>query len=372
MDDNSPVGCLLSLFYYKLKWALICILLFIVSVFLVFLFRKEPPPLPPIDKSPENVSKEVKKFLTNYKDQLLETKATIEMFKIPYPIHFYDRHLYVMINGFDYNVEKDYNQLYNFLTVNHQPKYGIYFEIRDYPDLTLYRGIDSLDFRLASYLCYSELPINELQNYKYGIKVFSKDEIPNVENSYFWEMEDNWYIYEPKDKPFIDDNFVNVATYFAQIYDTLDIIKNELIRVNLRSFDSIAFKNHFIFINHFQRNDKIHLFERAKKEYNINAPNDSLVVLSDIPTCLWRYEYDDYKKYLYHKTTLLDSLFDKKMAPFNIIYCKNFIIFNTQVSDIQFIYSELSQQSIEQSIDKKIYKLRDNWYYTCEKKQWAF
>lgn len=231
-------------------------------------------------------------------------------------------------------------------------------------DLYLFYDFDNFDNRYLSALCYSELSFDQLKNRSFGMDVYPHDSVPKKKDSFFWEIEDNWYIYQPKKIYFNDSTYhirptyqwamTNKEKFFNQTYDTLTLIKDEFKRIFSNDTDKVI-------VNAFIRN-----VWRLSYFYENVFDGDYYIFLDNMNQGLWRVATSKGQWLLYTKTRLLDSLYAdvNDRYPFEFFYNSNYLKVNvTNNYYLKYVYSEQPQVFLEQVFDSKLHRLKDNWYY---------
>ena len=295
-------------------------------------------PLYYAEKIPDTVRVEAHRFLEKYGYNLTKVIEAIKLCNIQTPIEFSDRgRMWCGIEAIhDDGVLEDVTSKYsNLFNVIYERTNG-FFDIYSDSILTRFSCSGGIGGNwLITSICYSECSFDDLKKYRYQTTVYTKDEIPDTLGAYFWEIEKNWYVFEPK---FISRNFKyptmkeqyqwavdNKFKYFYSIYDTLSIFVEELNRIDFEA-DSI----------------RIEEFE----QWRVNKPAEKIYFLSK-------------------KTHLLDSLsVNNHKNIYYFYYTKKYIEVNLWFnSDLYYYYSELPQDSLQQFFSKKLHKIIDKWYY---------
>lgn len=231
-------------------------------------------------------------------------------------------------------------------------------------DLYLFYDFDNFDNRYLSALCYSELSFDQLKNRSFGMDVYPHDSVPKKKDSFFWEIEDNWYIYQPKKIYFNDSTYhirptyqwamTNKEKFFYQTYDTLTLIKDEFKRIFSNDTDKVI-------VNAFIRN-----VWRLSYFYENVFDGDYYIFLDNMNQGLWRVATSKGQWLLYTKTRLLDSLYAdvNDRYPFEFFYNSNYLKVNvTNNHYLIYVHSEQPQEFLEHIFEKRLYRLKDNWYY---------
>lgn len=301
-------------------------------------------PLPPLEKEPDTVRKAAKAYLQKNRYCLMKVIETIKSYNFDTPILYanrgrMDNNIWkIYPDGYREELYDKYKKLYESLrkTLSYgEDKLSLCEIYSDSVITRFYRpGHGIVDRGLIDSFCYSECSFEELRNYRYNTKVYSKEEIPDTQDAYFWEIEKNWYVFEHKlyyEKDSISGitNSVewandNKESFFDRMSDTLDLIVKEFRRLHLE--------------------DKSYLEEFDG---------------------LWQIKNDGRGYFLYQKTKLLDSLLaDVHYYLFSFDYNYKFIRVNLWSNRLlKYYYTELPQDSLECLIKKKVFKLKENWYY---------
>lgn len=285
-----------------------------------------------------------KRFLNENKERLTKAIEQIQTYNFKHPIRYgnYGRNggysLYGIYDGHIKRLNDQYHELLDFLIQD----FDIYLSHIDfYSDSVLIcfnssSGILDGIIRTVS-ICYSESSFDELRKYRYGLTVYSQEEIPNTTRSYLWQIEDNWFVLVPKYTTEVTNYGVhygykwsvdNKETYFNRIYDTLQIIVDELKHAN--------------FVE-----DSLRIVE-YKGFWHVGS------------------YYGGVDYYLGTKTNVLDSLLAD--IPYRLyyefFYTKNYIRIKFHNNDyLIYYYSDIPQDNLEHILNKKVFKLKDNWYY---------
>lgn len=320
---------------------LIC--LHLVICFLIIGSCYNPKPLPSINTTPDTLRRVALDFLSRNRIELMAAIDTIKSLSFKYPVCFFDNNkngyrLYSIVDGFYYNISDSCMYINNWLIHNFEDKQShIAFESDTV--LFLFSNLDYVDERLFPYLCYSECSYNELCRHKYAKNVYSKNVIPDFKGSFFWEIDDNWYVYVPKFLKFssvpsdIKDTYRwaidNKQSFFYKEEDTLNTIVKKL--------QQLFFQEDSLYLVEMEG-----LFQVESRKKNIKQ----------------RY-------FLHTRNTFLDSLFSNAPAcPFVIYYYQNYIKFELRRNfHLHYIYSELHQKDLEQLLKMRVHLIEDNWYY---------
>lgn len=300
-------------------------------------------PLPPLEKEPDAVREAAKAYLQKNRDCLMKIIETIKYYNFEMPI------LYANHGRSGHDIWKIYPDGYREgLYDNYKTLFESLLKILSYGEDKLslceiysdsvitrfYRpGHGIVDRWLIDSFCYSECSFEELRNYRYNTKVYSKEEIPDTQDAYFWEIEKNWYIFEHK-------------CYYQ---DTISGITNSVEWTN---------DNKEYFFN--RMSDTLDMI--VKEFRNLSLEDNSYIYEYD---GLWKIQNNGKGSFLYPKTIMLDSLFsDYHFRLFTFEYKSSFIRVNLWSNRLlKYYYTKLPQDSLECLIKKKVFKLKDNWYY---------
>lgn len=313
----------------------------VVFAIVIICYKMCEPPPPPFVTDPDSIRAESKRYLEQNRTQFNRAIEKIKSYNIQHPIRFThlgrgggDMIIGYYNNGHYKNITNQYLELRDYLLHScHFNRVEIYSD----SVLTRFYAFSGLVDRVVHSLYYTDKNDTVLREYRYGARVFSKDEIPNTKRAYFWEIEDNWYVYSPKvlyDTDTVTDwklckqwAMANKECLFMQKSDTLEMIVKELNRLSLQ--------------------------------------DDSRIWETEGTEGYWRIINDMEDDFFCTKTTLLDSLFADNCYPmFKFEYTHKYIQVNIISNDyLKYYYTELPQDSLECLIKKKVFILKDNWYY---------
>ncbi len=357
-----------EIFYYKRKLLKVLPLVVIIGLFLLMpvICRQE---REPINNSPDTVMYKAEKILARNWTAAMTLMDIVKMCHFDGTLYFKQRY---SGRGPAYNFLLNKNGVIEYVSTRYQGfkdtvydlfrKKETFFDFSCDSSMYIIYNIEHFDHRYFTALCYSELSYDQLRNYSFGIEVYPHDSIPQKKDSYFWEIEKNWYIYEPKYVYFNDSTYPIKSTYqwaidnrekyFYQTYDTLSMIKDEFKRIF--SPDTVKFNVRSSMISRlwsFTRND---------------VYDGDYYISQDFTEGLWAVSSVSTYALLYTKTPLLDSLYANVnyIYPFQFFYNKKYIkveLWNNEY--LQYVYSELPQEFLEQVFDSKLHRLKDNWYY---------
>ncbi len=316
----------------KIIWIVLIVFSFVIICYKI----SEAPPSPFVT-DPDTIRAESKRYLDHNKFRFNRAIEKIKSYNFQHPIRF--THLGrgggdVIIgyynNGRYQNITNQYLELRDYLLNSCD-----FNRVRIYSDSVFihFYAFSGIVDRVVYSLCYTEKRCDDLKQYRKGVEIFTKEEIPNTKRAYYWEIEDNWYVYSRK-RYFKTDTILginnnyewaqkNKECYFWRVVATLDIIIKELQSLSLR--------------------DNCQIIESSGIGYtdcDISAIN-------------------------YLDTPLSDSLFADIHYDlfFSLDYTHNFIRVNISNDFLKYYYTELPQDSLECLVNKKVFKLKENWYY---------
>ena len=349
---------------YKIGCVGIGLFFFVLLIVFAKLNQEEKPP---VNECPDTLMYKAEKVLARNWFAMLMIMDKVKA-------HHFDGVLchYTAIKRHDFYLNKD-GVLKNIIKMNQVldsnihdifTKKQTHFHFICDSDLYLFYDFDNFDNRYLSALCYSELSFDQLKNRSFGMDVYPHDSVPKKKDSFFWEIEDNWYIYQPKKIYFNDSTYhirptyqwamTNKEKFFYQTYDTLTLIKDEFKRIFSNDTDKVI-------VNALMRKvwSSGYYYEKVfDGDYNI--------FLDNMNQGLWRVATSKGQWLLYTKTRLLDSLYAdvNDQYPFEFFYNSNYLKVNvTNNNYLIYVYSEQPQEFLEHIFEKRLYRLKDNWYY---------
>ena len=349
---------------YKIGCGGIGLFFFVLLIVFAKLNQEE---MPPVNECPDTLMYKAEKVLARNWFAMLMIMDKVKA-------HHFDGVLYHFsaIKQHDFYLNKDgvlkdiikMNQVLDSNIHDIFAKKQTFFNFTCDSDLYLFYDFDNFDNRYLSALCYSELSFDQLKNRSFGMDVYPHDSVPKKKDSFFWEIEKNWYIYEPKKIYFNDSTYqirptyqwamTNKEKFFYQTYDTLTLIKDEFKRIFSNDTDKVI-------VNAFIRN-----VWSTRYFYENVFDGDYNIFLDNMNQGLWRVATSKGQWLLYTKTRLLDSLYAdvNDQYPFEFFYNSNYLKVNvTNNYYLKYVYSELPQVFLEQVFDSKLHRLKDNWYY---------
>ncbi len=356
-----------EIFYYKRKPKLRYKVL--LSVVIIGLFLLMPvichQEREPINNSPDTVMYKAEKILARNWSTMMAVMDLVKRHHFDGSLFygFLDNHRYLFLNkdGVLVNIKESQQNLLEHISGMLQTK-KTDFDFSCDSSTYIFYNIEHFDHRYFTALCYSELSYDQLRNYSFGIEVYPHDSIPRKKDSYFWEIEKNWYIYEPKNVYFNDSTYPIKSTYqwamdnrekyFYQTYDTLSLIKDEFKRIF--SPDTVKFDVRPSILYHLWFSTRNDVYDG---DYYISQ---------DFTEGLWEVRSVNTFAFLYTKTRLLDSLYAdvNYVYPFEFFYNKKYLKVTLWHNEyLKYVYSELPQEFLEQVFDSKLHQLKDNWYY---------